>query len=155
MTAFKSPSPPLMENDAIQEATDAMVKLNEICMCFDEDKSPSWYAVMSLLNKLVNSRRKVGIEYSQKFGGGQRKKLQRKRIEAKAHRSFRDAGKKLAECASEAFEAASNEYDEEINALEEYENYAEFLRSMDNAIRYGISVQSSISGQEKNARYEG
>lgn len=138
---------------AITDAQAAMIQLHSLCLGFGKGSPPDLYSVMACVNELVKCHGDLSQESASKFGGMERKKIARKVSEAKHHRSLREAKKTMAEADKESFALSVAEFYEQVDAQEEYELYQAFLRSLDNAIRYGISVQSTIRGQEKNAQY--
>lgn len=135
----------------LTEAVTAMKTLHDLCLSFGRGIPPDGYSVLGIVNDLVYLNGKIAEEQAQKFGGSQHKKLTRKIEEAKQHRSFREMKKTMAECDKEAMLAVGEEYKTEIDAMEEYELYVAMMRAIQEAVRFGISVNSTVRQQESQS----
>lgn len=135
----------------IDEAASSLSKLHDLCLGFGFGAPPDSYSVLGVVNELVFLYEKLADEQSQKFGNSQRKRLTRKVNEAKSHRSLRELKKTMAECEKESFLAVELEQGQEIDAMQEYELYVAIMRAVQEAIRYGISVNSSVRNQESHS----
>lgn len=134
----------------LQQASTAMGELHSLCLGFGKGGTPDSHSVLGIVNELVFLYGKIAEEQARKFGGSQRKRIKRKVEEAKQHRSLRELKKTIAECDKESFLAVGDEYGHEIDAMEEYELYVGFMKAVQEAIRFGISVNSSIRSQERS-----
>lgn len=127
--------------------------LHQLCLGFAESRTPDSYSLLAIINDLVQLYAKLAIEQSQKFGNSQRKRINRKMEEAKNHRSFRDLKMTLSESDKEAYMSVQTQLEEETQALEEYELYVALMYSVKEAIRFGISVNTSVRNQELNEKF--
>lgn len=135
----------------LDDARLALVGLNDLTKRIKDGSPPDPHSVLGYMSDLVRLYSLIGEDMAQRFGAKERSYLNRKIAQAKEHAKGRVTFKSSKDAEEAAFLAVGEEYQREIDAMQEFELYRVMLRSIQNAIDFSRTMISFLKASEANA----
>lgn len=135
----------------IDQAKQAMLNLHNLTIGFRSGSPPDPHSVLGYQSEIMWLYAQLGEEMAKTFGSKERAYLTRKIEQARLHAHGRVEMKLTSKDAEEAaFRAVKEQYDAEIDAMQEFELLRVMLKSLQNALDHTRTVVSFIKTTEKN-----